>query len=183
MENTNDKPAHMYGISRIDDEKQRSHAWRVSLLRHGKRLVKNFPDKKYGGSEAALTKAIRHRDEIIRDYPPISRKQFSNAKRRNNKTGITGVYKYNKSYISRDGTARDNWYWEANWPTAESESACQSFSVKRYGDALARQLAIRTRNEQLNKVRGTFWASKRGDIHDRQIDQAKMIQSDLSHVA
>jgi hypothetical protein len=30
----------MYGISRIDDEKHRTHAWRVSLRRQGKMHIK-----------------------------------------------------------------------------------------------------------------------------------------------
>ena len=43
------KTTAMYGISRIDDDSDRTHAWRVSLRRRGKALVKNFADKKYGG--------------------------------------------------------------------------------------------------------------------------------------
>ena len=49
MRPNNTKTRAMYGISRIDDYVHRTHAWRVSLCRRGKRLVKNFPDKKHGG--------------------------------------------------------------------------------------------------------------------------------------
>ena len=156
-----DKPAHMYGITRVDDDKYRKHSWRVSLSRHGKTLVKNFSDKKCGGKDSALLKAMLHRDGLVKKNPPLSRKEYCDLKRRNNKTGITGVYTYAKSYPLSDGTIRENWYWEANWPITEGESASQSFSVKRYGNELAKQMAIRARNKGLEHVRGTYWAAKK----------------------
>jgi len=154
----------MYGISRIDDEQCNSHAWRVSLCRHGKRLVKNFPDKKHGSRNSALFKATEFRDQLLLKYPPISRKEFCNAKRRNNKTGITGVYKYRKNYQLKDGSTREIWYWEANWPNAVGKSMSKSFSIKRYGEELAKQMAISARVAGMKNVEGTFWAAERGEV-------------------
>ena len=56
-----------YGISRVDDEVNRTHCWRVSLRRHGKGHVKNFPDKKCGGRRQALQQARRYRDLIVKE--------------------------------------------------------------------------------------------------------------------
>ena len=154
----------MYGISRVDDDLYNTHAWRVSLCRHGKRLVKNFPDRKFSGKQFSLENAIEFRDQLLRLYPPISRKEFCNAKRSNNKTGITGVYKYRKTYTLKDGTVKETWYWEANWPNEVGESLSKSFSTKRYGEELSKQMAIRARDAGMKKVEGTYWAAERGDV-------------------
>jgi len=152
----------MYGISRIDDDVYRTHAWRVSLRRHGKALVRNFADKKCGGKRKALQMAKLYRDQLLASHPPMSRKEFAEIRRRNNNTGITGVYKYAKKYLLKDGRERATWYWEANWPTVRGESANANFSINEYGEAVAKQLAIRAREEGLKKLKGVFWASERG---------------------
>lgn len=164
MSNNTETSEKMYGISRVDDDIYNTHAWRVSLCRYGKRLVKNFPDRKFFGKREALQKAINFRDQLMSEHPPISRKEFCNVKRRNNKTGITGVYKYRKTYQLKDGTIKETWYWEANWPDAEGESISKSFSTKTFGEELAKQMAIRAREEGMSKVKGTYWAAKRGEV-------------------
>ncbi|MBT8115363.1 MAG: hypothetical protein KJP04_08280 [Arenicella sp.] len=164
MQTIEDKSRTMYGISRMDDELNRKHAWRVSLCRHGKRHVKSFPDKKYGGKASALAQAKLYRDQFLKDHPPLSRKEFCNAKRRNNRTGITGVYKYCKSYKLKSGLIKENWYWEASWPDAVGENAHKTFPVKKYGDEIARRLTIRAREEGMRGVEGTFWAAERGEL-------------------
>lgn len=164
MKTNNGTSKKMYGISRIDNHQYNTHAWRVSLCRRGKRLVKNFPDKKCGGRGKALTQAMAYRDHLLIEHPPISRKEFCDTKRRNNKTGITGVYKYSKPYKLKDGTIKESWYWEANWPNAAGESISQAFSVKRFGDEFAKQMAIRARAAGLQTVKGTFWAAERGKV-------------------
>ena len=163
----------MYGISRIDDERNNTFAWRVSLCRHGKRHVKNFPDKKWAGKARALSKASEFRDQLLQRYPPISRKDFCNAKRRNNKTGITGVYTYCKTYTLKDGSVKESWYWEANWPGAKGESISESFAVKRYGEEIAKRMAVRARKNGLLGVKGTFWAAERGELQATNITAGK----------
>jgi hypothetical protein len=153
----------MYGISRIDDDIHRTHAWRVSLRRQGKMHVKNFPDKKYGGKRKALNLAKEHRDKVIKKYPPTTRKQFCTVIRRNNNTGISGVCTYAKPYVLKDGTVKEIRYWEANWPDENNQNVSVSFSVKTYGETVARYMAIRAREKGLKKVTGYFWASERGD--------------------
>ena len=154
----------MYGISRIDNERYRTHAWRVSIIRRKKRLVKNFTDKRYGSREDALIQAKEYRDQLLVKHPPISRKEFCNAKRRNNISGVTGVYRYEKPYRLRDGTVKSLWYWEANWPGDEGKSISQCFSIARYGEDKARQLATEARTKGLQTVKGTFWAAARGEF-------------------
>jgi hypothetical protein len=154
----------MYGISRIDDSHHFTHAWRVSLRRRGKLLVKNFPDKKYGGSLNALKAAKEHRDKLIEANPPLTRREFAAIRRRNNTSGVTGVYRYAKAYKLADGREKEIWYWEAHWPTDSGKHQKATFSIDQYGDDLARQLAIRARKNELKEVEGFFWASERGAV-------------------
>ncbi|MGI9288435.1 MAG: hypothetical protein ACR2P1_23820 [Pseudomonadales bacterium] len=85
-------------------------------------------------------------------------------RRANNTSGITGVCNYSKPYVLKDGTVREKWYWEANWPDDQGNSVSVSFSVKEYGEAVARQMAIRAREKALQGVVGHFWASERGVV-------------------
>jgi len=154
----------MYGISRIDDEQHYTHAWRVSIRRQGEMFVKNFPDLRYGGYEAALNQAKQHRNHIVLTYPPTTRKEFCEANRLNNQTGISGVYRYAKPYKLKNGTIKKIWYWEANWPDAKGKSVSQSFRVSVYGEQGAKELAIAAREEGMTAVDGTFWKAKASDI-------------------
>ena len=164
-----------YGLSRIDDEGHCSHAWRVSLRRRGQMYVKNFTDKKYGGKDEALVAASAFRDSIIATHQPITRREICARKRSNNKSGITGVCSYAKRYTLRDGTVRENWYWEGNWPNQQGEAISESFSVKKYGNDLARSMAIRARQRGLDAIEGYFWASERGAPTDKSCgDRPKM---------
>ncbi len=159
-----DKSQEFYGISRIDSDQERVHTWRVSLRREGKRLVKNFPDRHFGSAGDALAAAKRYRDTLIKQNPPMSRKTFAQILRSNNQTGISGVYRYAKRYKLKDGSQRESWYWEANWPTLPGVSAKATFAVNRYGEDMARQMAIRAREKGLADLEGVFWASERGVI-------------------
>jgi len=164
----------LYGISRFDNMSNHTHGWRVSLRRHGRMLVKNYPDKTHGGKRKALSLAQRHRDELLEKFPPITRKEVCLIKRSNNQTGITGVCTYGKKYTLKDGTIKESRYWEANWPDAEGVPKSINFSVSKYDEEVARSMAIRARRRALNAVKGLFWASERGDtshIHDQQIDR------------
>lgn len=156
----------MYGISRIDDDLYRTHAWRVSLRRQGKLHVKNFPDKKYGGKRKAQQAAKLYRDDIIRDNPPTTRKQFCATVRRNNTSGIPGVYTYGKRYALKDGSIRETRYWEAHWPVGENGSAKASFSYNTFGEEKAKALAIQARQAGIARLKGVFWASKRGELEN-----------------
>ncbi|MEM8497806.1 MAG: AP2 domain-containing protein [Pseudomonadota bacterium] len=146
-----------YGITRIDDSVYRTHAWRVSLRRRGKMFVKNFADKKFGGKKSALLEAIKYRNCIVSKYPPITRKECAAIKRRNNRSGVPGVYTYSKTSVRKDGSINEHWYWEASWPTELGESGRIAFSTRTYGEERARLLAMSARRQGLAKVQGFFW--------------------------
>ena len=160
-----EKPADPdYGISRFDDDIRNTHGWRVSLRRYGRMLVENFPDKKCGGRNKALNLARQYRDELLGKFPPITRREVCQIKRSNNKSGISGVCTYAKSYKLRDGTVRESRYWEASWPGGNGKNVSVNFSVNKYGEELARSMAIRARMLGLEGVEGPFWVCERGQV-------------------
>jgi len=151
----------MYGISRISDPVLRSQAWRVSLRRRGKRLVKNFPDKKCGGEHEALNLAKRYRDQLLVQYPPLSRAEFAKSPRRNNTSGTTGVSFVISRYRLKNGEERRSFYWEAIWPTSPGHHINKRFSVSTYGYDGAFELACEARRLGLQAVEGIYWRSER----------------------
>jgi hypothetical protein len=76
--------------------------------------------------------------------------------RGNNRSGISGVYTYPKSYVLGDGTVKETWYWEANWADENHNSVSVNFSAKTYGGDIAKQMAIRAREEGLRTVKEVF---------------------------
>lgn len=137
------------------------------MRRHGKLLVKNFPDKSNGGKRRALELAMSYRDRLLDKFPPISRKEVCLIKRSNNTSGITGVCTYAKPYTLRDGTRKESWYWEASWPDRHGKKIYKNFSVNKYGEEMARSMAIRARLRGLEGVEGPFWCCERGVTETR----------------
>jgi len=152
----------MYGITRVDDETHRTHAWRVSLRRRRKMHVKNFPDIKYGGRRKALRLAQRYRDEVVRQYSPLSRREFSNIMRRNNQSGVVGVNRRATGYRLKNGRMRYSCFWDAIWPTKLGECETAHFGVNKYGEKGAFERACAARVRGLKRVRGFFWACRLG---------------------
>lgn len=150
----------LYGISRVDDEVNRSHGWRVSLRRHGRRFVKSFPDKKYRGRSKALAQARQYRNLIVSLYPPLTRAEFSNTLRKNNTSGVPGVSFVTYRYQLPNGREREASYWEAIWPTSPGSSARRRFSTAIYSYQRAFELACAARQRELENVEGFYWCSQ-----------------------
>src|SRR5262245_10740161 len=81
----------MYGITRVDHERSRPHAWRVTSQRRGKIHVGHFSDGVYGGRQKALAAAKKYRDKLVTKNPPLSRRQYCSILRKNNRSGFAGV--------------------------------------------------------------------------------------------
>jgi hypothetical protein len=133
--------AAMYGI------RLRGGHWNVAIQRDGVTFAKIFSFSVYGSKAAALRQAQAWRDEIIRQHPPATRQQFAATPRPNNTSGYTGV----KLTKDRDGIPR---YWEASTRLGPGNTAHKFFSIKRHGDAHAKELAISERQRQLELLEG-----------------------------
>ena len=140
-----------YAVTRIDQEGPNWHAWYVRLMRRGRRFSRCFSDGKYGGRAAARAAALRYRDQIVREHPPMLRREFAQIVGRNNRSGVRGVYKLGMPRI-RGG--RRIWapYWVTLWAPRPGEVKRRYFSIERYGDKEAFRLARAARRQAVAEM-------------------------------
>jgi hypothetical protein len=135
------KPAPFYGLE------EQNICWVVRLSRYSKQWVKAFAFSLYGGRERALQAAQAWRDGILRDHPPILRRDKASKIRKNNKSGVSGVV----CLYRKDGSIER---WLAKTNLAQDGRILQkSFAITRYGDR-AKELAIAERQKQLEQMHG-----------------------------
>jgi hypothetical protein len=82
------------GITRIDHEASSTKAWHVALNRASGRLDRTFSDGVYGGKAAAYRAAIDWRDQAVAKSPLMPRIERVSAIRKNNQSGVSGVYRW-----------------------------------------------------------------------------------------
>lgn|GEM_PF-607161 len=164
--------AEYYGIFR-EKPKKATHGtgWRTCIQRRGIVVWRNFKDDAYGSSTAALFEARAYRDAIIDVLPPMTNKEHAVQLRKNNRTGVAGVFR---------GKRPSGPYWEAHIHTAEFTKK-KKFPVSQYGEERARELAIEQRREwladwdiELFATVGTYTKAKSQPQITRQscVDQA-----------
>ncbi len=100
------------------------------------------------GKAQAYRAAIKHRDGIITNHPPFTRGEYADILRTNNTSGVPGVCKYEPS----DGAK----CWIAFWPTALGKTKRVKFSVNKYGDTKAFDLAVSAREHAIAKLTEPF---------------------------
>jgi len=142
----------LYGITRKDIKATRTYAWVVTLTRARRVYRKYFSDGVYGGKRASLAAAKRYRDEVIAKHASLSRRDYANVRRRNNRSGVPGVCKSPKPR-RRFGKHYREWFWIAYWTPAPG-GACRhkSFSMKKYGAKEAFRRAVEARRRGLAQM-------------------------------
>jgi hypothetical protein len=145
----------MYGITRIDHDKNRTHSWVVVISRKRKTYFRSFSDRTYGGKNRALAAAKRYRDEILATYPPMTLRAFCSILKSNNKSGISGVCRYvSNENNPKGGEPRP--YWVARWSPEPRKTKCKKFSIEKYGEEEAFHLAVLARQRALKQLKGYF---------------------------
>jgi len=139
----------MAGISRIDQPEKHNHGWFVRLTRRGQRYSAFFSDKKNGGKTKALKLAQICYAKMVKEHPQMSRKDFAQIERRSNKTGIVGVTK-----LVKEVRGKKYKFWQATWSPLPGKVAKKAFSVTRYGEVKAKQLAVAARKKGLSTMKG-----------------------------
>lgn len=140
----------MKGISRIDSKG--THGWYVRVYKNGKTYSKLYSDSKYNGKERALKFAQKARElalETINKIPdkPI-RRLVTRDKR--NKSGIVGVSKTQKTLKS----GKINHYYQVTWSPSPGKIKNRQWSVRKYGEERAFELARNFRDEVMLSVYG-----------------------------
>jgi hypothetical protein len=138
-------------IIRIDNDTNKTHAWRVTLQRKKEVIVETFSDNVYGGKEEALKAAIEYRNVLVSFDEPFDHQIWIRTRvRKNNRSGIPGVGRYET--ITNPRTGRRTAFWLASWIDEHGASRKRKFSILRYGERKAKRLAIAEREHQLQRV-------------------------------
>jgi hypothetical protein len=137
------KPPETRYIQRLDT---RYRGWKVAINWRGTERFAYFADARYGGSELALQAAQMRRDEMVRESRDLDYRIWRrNLKRDNASTGITGVHRCIFKTALKDGGVSESMLYQAYWMDILGKRRTRAFSVGRYGEAGAKELAIQAR--------------------------------------
>ncbi len=132
-----------YGITRIDQPEKKNHGFYVRITHKGKTQQKYFPDKSCGGKTKALKEAKAFRDKLVSKLPKYKQAAASKRKRRIKKSGVTGV----THVVSQSQKGKAYEYWQAAWVDNTGKRRTAKFSISRYGDKKALNMAKKKRKE------------------------------------
>ena len=138
-------PRPNYGISRIEQEEKKNFGWNVRVTFKGKTTHKYFPDKSCGGKNKALKLAREYRDGVVMKLPKAKQESVSRAQRKVRQSGVTGV----THVVSTAVGGKSYEYWQAAWDASDGARRTAKFSISRYGNKEALELAIQARKDAL----------------------------------
>jgi hypothetical protein len=144
------------GISRIDNEVSHTHAWVVMIQRRGVVYRKHFSDRRHGGRTRSFAAAQRYRDDIVAKHPPMSLREYSNILKKNNRSGVVGVGRYCAFETRALPEDKRRWFWVAAWSVPGGKRIRVKFSVDKYGEERAFQMALKARRAAIAKLEGSF---------------------------
>lgn len=141
-------PRPNYGISRIDQPEKKNHGFYVRITHRGNTRQKYFPDKANGGKAKALAAARAYRDAIVRKLPKSKQLAASRKRRRVKQSGVTGV----THVVSKTGGKTVYEYWQAAWIDESGSRRTAKFSIGRYGNDTALELAKKARRAAMRAM-------------------------------
>jgi hypothetical protein len=160
----------MKGISRIDSPT--THGWFVRGYRNGKTYSRLFSDRKLGGKTKALASAKTYRDGLLLQIKAIPAQRnprrlvFKDAR---NVSGVLGVCRTSKT--SPNGTPYE--CYSVSWRPESGVQKCTSFSIRKYGEEKAFQLAVDHRLKMMRRIHGNKVASQMAPAEKQATAKAK----------
>ncbi len=139
------------GISRIDSGS--THGWFVRGYKNGKTYSKLFSDKKSGGKRKAQNLARQYRDELherLAQIPSKPRGRRIVYRSARNSTGVLGVCR--AAQRTPGGKVQESY--SVSWRPAPGVQKAISFSIRKYGEKRAFQLAVAHRRKMLREIHG-----------------------------
>ncbi|MBE0549459.1 MAG: HNH endonuclease [Rubrivivax sp.] len=138
------------GVFRHDYDS--THAWRVNITRDRAKFLEYFYDDVSGSIENGLRMAILYRHEVISSFPMTVSFEFKRAMAQEPELRIERKIDLDTKYE----------YWRAAWHDANYKRKTRSFSVRKFGEAGARELALEAATRNHNPVPKTYL---QGDLH------------------
>ena len=138
------------GISRI--ETSSTLGWYVRVYRNKKTYSKFFSDTKFGGKDKALETAIFQKEELSRMISKIPKKPTKRrvvTKDKRNTTGVLGVSRTSKK--ASNGKSYD--CYTVSWRPEPKVQKSTSFSIKKYGEEKALEMAIELRRKSITQIK------------------------------
>ena len=129
-----------YAIARIDLPGAGTHGWQVRLQRRGKKFAKYFSNHLHGGSRRAFRIAQAWRAQLLTNLEAEETVRICRRSARNS-SGVVGVSKV--TVVAPNGC--EYHFWQATWSPAPGKRRCVKFSIRRYGDRRAFELAVEAR--------------------------------------
>jgi len=143
------------GISRIDSDDKNMHGWFARVYLKSKVFSNRyFNDKKFGGKQKALQAAKEYREMTIKERN-VQHPEAVNARRRvtsdsRNKTGIIGISR--TKIKSKSGAISE--FFQVTWRPRKNVVRTKSFSVKKYGEEGALNMAWEIRQKAEKQMYG-----------------------------
>lgn len=119
--------------------------WRVTINRRSALIDRRFSWKEYGGMDQALKAAIAFRNQVNREYSPLTKRQMCATLRSNNTSGVPGVFRL----LDKTGP-----YWKAHIHYADGRYKSRQFSINKYGAEDAYRRAVEARRMLLQDTDG-----------------------------
>ena len=140
-----------YAIYRMDHAASHTHSWLVTLQRRGRIYHRHFSDKVHGGKKKALQAAKAYRNRLASQLLPLTRQEVCRIKKKNNRSGISGVMRVDVLENKR-GRLHRPVYWDAQWPIGNGKARHKKFSVKKFGERGAFRRALKARRQALKAL-------------------------------
>jgi len=150
---TSSKPESERGLTRVDS--RNTHGWMMRLYHQGIIYTKLFSDGVYGSTKKALKAARKYREQLAKKLGIESldkRRRVRSVSTQSVPTGVVGVYRGTSK--SKSGQLRH--YYSASWSPKPNELKTKSFSIAKYGEAKAFELAVEYRKKMMEKIVGVL---------------------------
>jgi hypothetical protein len=148
------------GISRIDSPQKKMHGWYVRVRLKHVTKSKFISDKKYGGREVALEKAVEWRNQTERELGKPRTDWVIVGNNPRNNSGVVGVRRALKKYVGKDGKVYYNDVYEVSWNAGREKRGRTSVSITKHGERAAFRKACAIRRQKEEEMYGNVVLSK-----------------------
>ena len=124
----------------------------MRIQRRGSRVEKFFADNQFEGKRKALQAAKEFRDETESELRPYSVKELAKRPSIRNTSGTVGVRRVVSNEVRGDYVFTYA-YWVAQWIDGKGKRRTRSFSIDKYGEEEAQELATQSRSKGVNQAK------------------------------